>query len=234
MKVFAISDLHLSTSTEKPMNIFGDEWQNHFEKVANDWQSKVRPDDLVLLGGDISWGINLDEAESDYNQIDNLNGRKVVVKGNHDYYWSSLNKIQTRFKNFTFIQNNSTKIDNIIIAGSRGWTIPVSDTENADTKIYQHELLRLEMSLMDAQKSREDCDILIALLHFPPFDANFSSTEVTDLLEKYKVDKVVYGHLHGKNARVADNVRKNGIDYYLTSCDLVKNQMTLILDTDTK
>ena len=141
MKVFAISDLHLSTAVEKPMDIFGDGWQNHFAKISEDWQSKVTDGDLVLLGGDMSWGLTADEAASDYALVEALNGKKFVVRGNHDYYWSTLSKMRAKFPAFNFVQNNAYREQTqsgagIVIAGSRGWTIPAKDTSEDDIKIF--------------------------------------------------------------------------------------------------
>lgn len=255
MKVFAISDLHLSTAVEKPMDIFGDGWANHFGKISEDWQNKVTDDDLVLLGGDMSWGLTVDEAKPDYDLVSALPGEKYVVKGNHDYYWNSLSKMRAQFNTFRFVQNNAYRIsknapheaklfaeqeskrtknsqlpeineDNgVIIAGTRGWNIPSKDTSEDDEKIFNRELTRLNLSLSSAQSLRKENDVLIALLHYPPFDATYQSTAVTDILEKYNVDYVLYGHLHGKNARVTPRLKKNGVEYILTSCDLVDNKL---------
>ncbi len=254
MKVFAISDLHLSTAVEKPMDIFGAGWENHFAKICEDWKKKVSDGDLVLLGGDMSWGMTLAEAEPDYALVDALPGLKLVGKGNHDYYWSSLGKMQQRFKNFMFLQNNAYRIlsdgtsycyataarkkgelsscddRGVVIAGSRGWTIPTSDSSEQDVKIYEHELRRLDLSLSSAKELMRDGDALIALLHYPPFDANYASTAVTDMLEKYGVSHVLYGHLHGKGVRVTHRLFKNGVEYILTSCDLVNNKLQFVLE----
>ncbi|MCM1306303.1 MAG: metallophosphoesterase [Bacteroides sp.] len=240
MKVFAISDLHLSSAVEKPMNIFGTSWNNHFEKICEDWHAKVGKDDLVLLGGDMSWGMTIDEAKPDYALVSELDGRKIVVKGNHDLYWNSLIKMQRNFPEFDFLQNNAYRITppltsgedscqstgdslekGVVVAGTRGWTIPSKDTDNADLKIFNRELIRLELSLRQALKLRRRGDVLIVMLHYPPFEANFADTAVTQLLENYKVDYALYGHLHGKNVRVKPVVEKNGISYILTSCDLI-------------
>lgn len=245
MKVFAISDLHLSSAVEKPMDIFGDGWQNHFTKISEDWAKKVTDDDVVLLGGDMSWGLTLDEAEPDFQLVAQQNGRKYVVKGNHDYYWNSLSKMRARFPQFAFIQNNAYRIEAaetdsqnsetcsnkaIVIAGSRGWNIPSKDGDEETRKIYARELQRLELSLSQAKKLRRDGDVLIALLHYPPFDADYANTEVTDLLEKYNVDYALYGHLHGKNVRVTPRLKKNGIEYILTSCDLIENKLVEVCE----
>ena len=225
MKVFAISDLHLSGAVEKPMDIFGDGWQNHFDKVKEDWLARVGEEDLVLLGGDMSWGLTIDQAASDYAAIAALPGKKAVVKGNHDYYWSSLSKMREAFEAFGFIQNNCLRYDGYLVAGSRGWNLPCEGASEQDLKIYARELQRLELSLKCAQEQRREGDTLIAVLHYPPFDAKYSSSEVTELLEKYAVDTTTYGHLHGKNARVTPVVKKNGVRYCITSCDLVGNTL---------
>ena len=229
MKVFAISDLHLSSAVNKPMDIFGPGWDNYFEKITADWTAKVQNDDIVLIGGDISWGISIEEAAPDFALLSALPGRKVVLRGNHDYYWNSLSKLRTAFPDFLFLQNNCIRIGNILIAGSRGWTIPTTDTTDEDLKIYNRELMRLKMSLDAMESQRCDDDYVIALLHFPPFDVLFNDSEVTALLEEYKVDKVLYGHLHGKNARVNHIIEKNNITYHLTSCDLIGNKLIEVL-----
>lgn len=237
MKVFAISDLHLSTAVEKPMDIFGDGWQNHFVKISEDWQNKVTNDDLILLGGDMSWGLTADQAAPDYALVEALNGKKFVVKGNHDYYWNSLSKMRAKFPAFNFIQNNAYREEaesgkGVVIAGSRGWNFPCKDTSEDDLKIYQRELIRLNLSLSTAKAMQKDGDVLIAVLHYPPFEANYQDTEVTALLEKYNVDYALYGHLHGKNVRVTPRFKKNGIEYILTSCDLVENKVIEVCQID--
>ncbi len=235
MKVFAISDLHLSTAVEKPMDIFGDGWQDHFEKIRADWQNRVTADDVVLLGGDLSWGMSIEEAAPDYALISKLPGKKIVCKGNHDYYWHSLGKMKSNFPQFTFIQNNACRIlssadKSVVVAGSRGWNIPDNTCEEKDIKIYERELIRLKLSLDSAIRIANEGDVLIALLHYPPFDADFDDTEVTRILEQYGVKYVVYGHLHGKGVRANAHLKKNGIEYFLTSCDLVKNRLVEICE----
>ena len=236
MKVFAISDLHLSTSVEKPMDIFGDGWQNHFETISADWKSKVSADDLVLLGGDLSWGITIEEAKADYALISALPGKKVVVKGNHDLYWNSLSKMRTSFPEYDFLQNNayryhaSADARGIVVAGTRGWNLPGKDFTEQDEKIYKRELIRIDLSLSYANSKRQDGDLLVVMMHYPPFDAAYQESEFTQIFEKYGVDVVLYGHLHGKNVRIKKDVSKNGIKYILTSCDLVDNSLIEICD----
>ena len=236
MKVFAISDLHLSTSVEKPMDIFGDGWQNHFEHISADWQQKVSADDLVLLGGDMSWGITIEEARADYELISALPGKKVVVKGNHDLYWNSLAKIKDAFPEYDFIQNNAFRYladgdsKGVVVAGTRGWNLPGKDFTEHDQKIYERELIRIELSLSQAQQIKQPEDKLVVMMHYPPFDATYQDSEFTKIFEKHDVDVVLYGHLHGKSVRVSKSVEKNGIKYILTSCDLVDNKLRLIFD----
>lgn len=230
MKIFAISDLHLSSAVEKPMDIFGDGWQNHFEKISQDWKSRVSPCDLVLLGGDLSWGLTLDEAQPDYSLIEALPGKKIAVRGNHDYYWNSLSKMRGRFPTFGFIQNNAYREEGVVISGTRGWNIADESSSEEDKKIYLRELQRLELSLTAMTQLRMEGDLAIALLHYPPFGADYADSAVTALLERYNVDKALYGHLHGKNARVTPTLEKNGIEYYLTSCDLIENKLVFIAE----
>lgn len=234
MKIYAISDLHLSTVVEKPMDIFGDGWQNHFSKISEDWASKVSDEDIVLLGGDMSWGLTIDEAAPDFALVEKLKGQKYVVKGNHDYYWNSLGKMHTAFPSFNFVQNNSYRVvsngKGIVICGSRGWNIPAKDSSESDIKIYKRELVRLELSLQSALEQKQDGDILIALLHFPPFDAMYQDSEVTALLEKYNINYALYGHLHGKSARVTPRLKKGNIEYILTSCDLIDNNLVFVCE----
>ena len=228
MKVFAISDLHLSFAVEKPMDIFGDGWQNHFERVSEDWRARVGEEDLVLLGGDISWGMNTEQAAPDYAAIAALPGKKAVVKGNHDLYWGSLSKMQTAFPEFAFLQNNCLRFENVLVVGSRGWTIPTEESDAHDVAIYRRELIRLELSVSHAERVRTPDDKVVAMLHYPPFDAKYADSEVTELLTKHRVDAVTYGHLHGKNSRVTPVLEKQGIKYYITSCDLVANTLVRI------
>ncbi|MCQ2602332.1 MAG: metallophosphoesterase [Clostridia bacterium] len=225
MNVYAISDLHLSTAVEKPMDIFGDGWQNHFEKISANWKSKVTDDDVVLIGGDISWGISIEEAAPDFALLKDLPGKKIVLRGNHDYYWNSVSKMRLAFPDFKFLQNNCIRMRNLLVVGTRGWNLLTADSTDEDKKIYEREIIRLKLSLDSMKEMRTDEDTVVALLHYPPFNAAYDNSEITEILKEYKVDKVLYGHLHGKNVRVTPVVNKDGISYYLTSCDLVDNKL---------
>jgi Predicted phosphohydrolase len=157
MKLFAISDLHLSFSTEKPMDIFGTAWDNYFERISEDWKGKVSDDDVVLLAGDLSWGMSLSDAAADLAALDALPGKKVIIRGNHDYWWSSYAKVKQAVKNTAIIpvQNDAVKLGTHIICGTRGWDIAYSNSTDDDKKIYARELIRLEMSLNAAEKAEK-------------------------------------------------------------------------------
>lgn len=226
MKVFAISDLHLSFSTDKPMDIFGECWDNYFEKICADWNQKVGDDDIVLIAGDISWAMGLDDAAADIAYIDALRGKKVIIKGNHDYWWSSYSKVKSILSPDMYaIQNNSVKIGNVIIAGTRGWN---KTAKEDDIKIYNRELGRMKLSLDSVEKIRKEGDKVVVMTHYPPFNVDLSNNEMTDVISSYDVDAVVYGHLHGKDCRAERTVYKGKTCYYLTSCDLVDKQLVEI------
>lgn len=230
MKIFAISDLHISTNTNKPMDVFGSKWDNYLEKISADWQNKVGSDDLVLISGDISWAMDLDEALNDINRFSGLNGNKVIIKGNHDYWWKSITNLRKALPDGVYaLQNDAIRFDGVVIAGSRAWSVPGSpDFTPADEKIYLREKERLVLSLKNAKTLMREGDKLIVMVHFPPFNARREDSLYTELFKEYNVDAVIYGHLHGKDVRADKIVCKNGIKYYLTSCDLVDNTLTEI------
>ena len=230
MKVFAISDLHLSGCNPKPMDIFGAGWEGHFEKIKNDWREKVTDDDIVLIGGDTSWGQKLEEGMFDVNSLAPLAGRKVFVRGNHDYWWNGITRVRNTAADgsFTFLQNDCVKFGNVIVAGSRGWACPgSSDFGEHDMAIYLREAERFKLAFQAAEKVREEGDILIALMHYPPCTVKGEDTLFTELFEKNGVNKVVFGHLHG-SYYYPFRFEKGGIEYRLTSCDKVKFSLVQI------
>lgn len=221
MKIFAISDLHLSFAPyiEKPMNIFGMRWENHEERLSEYWKELVCEEDTVLLGGDLSWGLRLEDAKFDLEWIDALPGRKILIKGNHDLWWGSINKLNSLYEDMDFLQTNFFKVGDVAICGSRGWVCPgASDFREHDEKIYKRELIRLRFSLEAAKKA--GMQRIIGMLHYPPTNDRFHNSGFTELFSEFGVEKVIYGHLHGK-----DNFAKgfkgemNGVSYDLTSCD---------------
>ena len=230
MKIFAISDLHISTNTDKPMDVFGGNWVGYLDKIKSDWQDKVSDEDLVLIGGDISWAMDICDAQKDIETLKELKGKKILIKGNHDYWWSGIGKVRDMLpEGFYALQNDSIRFDGVVICGSRCWSVPgAPDFKEQDMKIYLRETERLKLSLSAASKIKKDGDKLIALVHYPPFNVRRENSLFTDIFEQNGVDSVIYGHLHGKGVRADKLVVKNGVKYYLTSCDQVDNKLTEI------
>ena len=230
MKVFAISDLHLSINNSKPMDIFGPVWDNYLDSIIEDWNKKVTDDDIVLLAGDLSWAMKLEDAIVDLEFLTKLKGKKILLRGNHDYWWSTISKVRNVLpKNVYAIQNDCLEIGDYIFCGSRGWIVDESKRTDAnDKKIFDRELIRLEMSLNQAKEKQTNNQKIICLMHYPPFDKNNQSTLFTDMIERFNIDTVVYGHLHGKVPNVKEVLELNGVKYYLTSCDMVKNKLVEI------
>lgn len=218
MRIFAISDLHLSIARSKPMDVFGMNWENHFEKISDNWRSLISDDDLVLIPGDISWAMALDEAMLDLAAIGELPGKKIIMRGNHDYWWNSVAKVRRKIPAGMFaLQNDSINISGVTICGSRGWNCPNSAmfTER-DRKIYNREVMRMDLSFKALKKEE---GLLIAMTHFPPFNEKFEQSGFTEIYENNSVDIAIYGHLHGKSCKQAFEGEKNNIEYKLVSCD---------------
>ena len=220
MSIYAISDLHLSFNTNKPMDIFG--WNDYEEKISQDWRTNVKEEDLVLLPGDFSWEMKLENTYKDFQFINNLPGKKLLLKGNHDLWWTTLKRMreflnEKEFNNIDFIYNNSYEFENYIIAGTRGWNLVSENID--DKKIKDRELLRLENSIIDGiQKYGEDKPIIVCM-HYPPLLKDFKNSEFTRILEKYNVKYCLYGHLHGKShINVFDGIYNN-VAYKMVSCD---------------
>ncbi len=221
MNIFAIGDLHLSGFMPKPMDVFGEHWNGHWDKIKESWLNQVSEDDIVLLPGDLSWAMRLDEARTDIADICNMPGTKVLLKGNHDYWWGSLAQVNSLLFNSTLaLQNNSFVFGDYVFAGSRGWLCPVNRQYNAETdeKLYHREAGRLELSLSHARKAAPD-KTLIGMIHYPPSDQDGSPTLFTELFEKYGALQVVYGHLHAASIKGALSGTIRGVKYTLVSCD---------------
>ena len=221
MNVYAVSDLHLSINNPKPMDIFGAVWDNYLDDIEKSLTG-VAPDDLVLLAGDHSWAMTLENAVPDLKYIGGFPGKKILIRGNHDYWWKGIGAVRGALPENVFaIQNDCLRFGNILVCGSRGWS---ADDKSEDGKrLYARELLRMEMSLEAMQKMRGEGDKVIFMIHYPPFTVRFDPTPVTELFQKYGVNAVVYGHLHGKNCYSRKFFVQNGIKYYLTSCDQISN-----------
>lgn len=219
MKLFAISDLHLSEHTPKSMEIFGAHWSGHWEKIKADWEARVAGEDIVLVCGDLSWAMKLQEALPDLNAICRLPGRKILLKGNHDYWWSSASKVQAALFNGTqILQNGHFAMDDYLIVGTRGWTVPLGTAAPDDEAIYRRESIRLALSIQGAANLHEGRKI-VGMMHYPPFNERRQPSEFTRQFEEAGVNKVVYGHLHGESlAKVFEGVL-NGVEYIMVSCD---------------
>ncbi len=227
MKIFAISDLHLSVNNPKPMDIFGPTWEGYLDKIFADWKEKVSDEDVVLMAGDFSWAMKLEETEPDFAMLEALPGKKIIIRGNHDYWWKSISAVRKILpSDFYAIQNDAIKLGDFVVCGTRLWNLPDKNKplSEDDDKIYKRELIRLELTLQEAKKLQANGEQIVCMLHYPPYTFKEEDNEVTSLLEKYGVSKVVYGHIH---AYCKQNLilNKNGIEYFLTSCDLVGNRL---------
>ncbi len=246
MNIWAIADLHLSFGIEnKSMDVFGEHWKNHEEKVAYHWKQMIKEEDLVLLPGDHSWAHKFNDALVDLEWIASLPGTKVLSKGNHDPWWKSIKSMEEQAPNsLHFIHNNSFVFNDVAIAGTRLWDSPdvnfsshiiFQDTPNVnvsekdyskdaidhDAKIYKKEIARLKTSL---ESIPDHITKRICLVHYPPLGPNHHTNEVSDLLEKYKIHTCLYGHLHSLKLSAPVNFTKNNIHYYCCACDFINFQ----------
>lgn len=228
MPLFAFSDTHLSLSLDKPMDVFGCRWTDYVSKLEKGWKAVVSPDDTVIVGGDISWGMTLDEAKEDLLFLDRLPGKKIISKGNHDYWWSSLAKINNFFaengiNTISLLHNNAFAVENKIICGSRGWFNEEKNCpRNADhAKIVAREALRIGQSIKEGfslKESGNQDNELIVFLHFPPVFKDEVCREIIDVLKQYGIKKVYYGHIHGVYNIPAD-FEFEGITFSICSAD---------------
>ncbi len=220
MALYTIGDLHLSLASEKPMDIFGDKWKNHAEKLKKNFQV-VGEDDLTVLCGDHSWGMSLEESLQDLLYINSLPGKKIMLKGNHDYWWGTANKIRTFFEahgidTMEILHNNSFQYGDYAICGTRGWFYEEEKGGEHDKKIMNREIMRLETSL----KAAGDREKLV-FLHYPPIYQHYKCEEILELLKKYEVKMCCYGHIHGKGTAFAFNGWRDGTEFKLVSADFV-------------
>ena len=228
MKIFAISDLHISRTSDKPMEVFGGNWVGYLDKIKADWTKKAAEGDVVLIPGDISWAMDLKEALFDMEEFSALPGEKILVRGNHDYWWKSISRIRESLPPHVYaLQNDAVRLGNVVFCGSRGWSVPgTPGFSETDEKLYSREAERFRLSLLAAERMRREGDRLVVLIHYPPFNVKRENSLFTDLFERAGADAVIYGHLHGRDVRADRLVIKNGVAYYLTSCDLTDNQLT--------
>lgn len=244
MRIWAIADLHLSFGVpNKKMDFFGKEWKDHDQKIAADWLEKVSKNDIVLIPGDISWGLKWKDAYLDLEWIDKLPGKKILIKGNHDYWWPSLKKLNENLPpSLHAIHNNAITIGDVSIGGSRLWDTKEysflkyieikgsADTlkktiSSKDEDRFNKELLRLESSL---QLLNSDAKIRIAMAHYPPISRDLSPSKTSLILEKYKIDHCCFGHLHSVKKGSLNFGKTRGVHYHFTACDYLDFKLKLI------
>lgn len=219
MSLFAIADLHLSLGTDKPMDIFRG-WDNYVDRLTENWKKIITDNDTVVIAGDISWAMKLNETIKDFDYINKLPGKKIFLKGNHDYWWETCNKMnkfleENDFKSINILFNNSYICDEYAVCGTRGWIIDAESDE--DAKILNREVGRLKASLESAKNSGKEP---IVFLHYPPLYGGVASQEIIEALKEYNVKKCYYGHIHGASMiRGSYNGEYEGINFKLISCD---------------
>ncbi len=220
MKLYAFSDFHLSGDPPtKPMDIFGENWKNHREKIIKSWKETIRPEDTVIMAGDLSWAMSMESALSDLAMLGSLPGRKILVRGNHDFWWSTVTKMTNMTHGaFEFIHNSAIQVGNVALAGTRGW---ISETSKkfteTDRAIILREEGRMERSLELAQQMK--VDKIIAVLHYPPFDESRTPSHMMDIIKKHGASECIYGHIHGAPNFVNLPEELEGIPLHLTSAD---------------
>ena len=218
MALYAMGDLHLSLSAEKPMDIFGGAWEGYMEKLRNGLSVLTEEDTLVLLG-DLSWALDLASAEADFSWINDLPGKKIILKGNHDYWWSTAAKFykfcqEHDFRDMSILNNNHYEYDGWAICGTRGWFFEEERSGAHDEKVFKRELIRLETSL----KSAGDLPKMV-FLHYPPRYKGYECGEILELLNRYEVRRCFYGHLHGGSHKLAMEGQWDGVEFRLVAAD---------------
>lgn len=228
MALYAIGDLHLCLGAEKPMDVFGGAWVDYMQKLR-DGIRVIRPEDTTVLLGDLSWALDLEQAESDFAWINEIPGRKIILKGNHDYWWSTAAKfnnfcLEKGFTDMALLHNNHFEYGGWAICGTRGWFFEEDKSGEHDEKVFKRELLRLETSLKSAGELPK-----MVFLHYPPRYKGYVCDEILALLDQYQVRSCFYGHLHGASHGLAMEGLWNGIEYRLVSADRLKFQPLCVI-----
>lgn len=241
MSLFAMADLHLSHSVNKPMDIFGSRWTDYMNKIKKNWSSIITDEDTVVIPGDISWAIDYNEALEDFKFIESLPGKKLIGKGNHDYWWGTLTKNRkfvqdAGFKSIDFLHNNAYKVDDYIICGTRGWYVDEKlqngASNNAEyAKIVSREAQRLRLSLEEATKLKENNEQILVFFHFPPVFNSFVCDEIVEILLEYKITNCYFGHIHG-TYNIPRCIQYKGISFTLISSDYCNFVPMIIMPTD--
>ncbi len=221
MSIYAISDLHLALSEDKPMEVFGGNWDNYMDKIHENWQKTVKDEDFVLIPGDVSWAMYIKNAYKDFEFIDKLPGTKIISKGNHDYWWETNTKLnnfakESGFTTLRFLHNNAYDLGGVAVCGSRGYPVTTSNPDalsDEESKIYNLELGRFRMSCDEAKKM--GCEKIVAMLHYAPG----TDSAFCEIMKEYDVSLCIYGHLHGPAHKTAVNCEIDGITFKLVSCD---------------
>ena len=231
MSLFAIADLHLPLGINKPMDIFGKRWENYVERLEENWQNTVKQEDTVVIAGDISWATYLQESLADFEFLHRLNGRKIILKGNHDYWWTTMSKlknftVENGFSNIEFLQNNSFEYKDISICGSRLWLTPQPGQTGEDKRIYEREIQRLELSVNSAKYP----DNIIVFTHYPPILKDYRTNSATEFFEKHGISRCIFGHIHSSGIKNVLEGMVGGVDYSLVSADYRKFMPVKIAD----
>ena len=225
LSIYAISDLHLSFKNSKPMDIFGEVWKEHENKIKQDWEANVQENDLVLLPGDFSWATYLEDTYPDFEYLNKLPGKKLLLKGNHDYWWTTITRMRkyledNKFEDIDFLYNNSYLYEDYIIVGTRGW----SALEDGDTeKMIKREAARLELSFVDGIKKYGEDKEIIVCMHYPPMK------EFLEIMRKYNVKICLYGHLHGTLQEEVQEGIINGVNIKMVSSDYLDFKLKKIV-----
>lgn len=238
MSIYIIGDLHLSFSQDKPMSIFGQNWEGHVEKIREDWLKKVKPEDTVILAGDFSWATYLEETYADFCYLNELPGKKILLKGNHDYWWTTVTSMkrylqEKKIENVDFLFNNSFEIENKVLIGTRGWAL--LDSENSQ-KMIKRESDRLELSIKNAIEQYGEEKEKIAIMHYPPISTSGMKNEYTyqskflEIMKQYHIKTCYYAHLHGASHKDAIEGEIEGINFKLISADYLDFKLQKIVD----
>lgn len=229
MALYAIGDLHFSPNNSKPMDIFG--WENHKELIINDWKEKIKDDDIVIIAGDTSWALKFDVARENLDEINALKGKKIIIKGNHDYWWQSISKMQKAYPDIFFLHNNCYYDDKYIIFGTRGWDAPGSFSfEEEDERIYNREIIRLQNSIDAYAEDFGDKNIVV-VMHYPPVNENKDNSIILEMMKELGAKHFIYGHLHGEES--FKNILEGeylGTNYHLVSADYLGFNIKKIMD----
>lgn len=240
MSIYVMADLHLSTTTNKPMGIFGSRWCDHMEKIKKNWNAIVSDEDTVIVPGDISWAIDYAEAYDDFKFINELPGKKLLGKGNHDYWWGTMSKNrafarENGFDTIDFLYNNAYKVENYVVCGTRGWYVDEKLQNEANEPEYQkivlREAQRLKMSLDEAVKLREGGEEILVFFHFPPVFKSFVCNELLDVLHEYGIKTCYFGHIHG-TYNIQRSFEYEGISFTLISSDYLSFVPMIVMPDD--